>query len=175
MDGCCLVLHVSFTCQLYGDTVLCEPAFSTYLKKIRVFEMFSDIYGSVYYLCTVLTLGCFSCLTFTFHRSDSNLSDINSILAPTQQSHNQLGGTGIQWCLRMLVEMDGSKKRIMNLHHSPSLFLSCPCTPTVPSCSFVFRLCLCICLFSPFARPYLCFLSNHPSIQSLDTWKEVER
>lgn len=91
---------------------------------------------------------------------------------------------GIQRCLRALVEMDGSEKRTMNLHHSRSPFLSRPCTPTVPSCSpFVLRLCLCISDLA-LARPlnpssaYVFHPSIHPpcpSDHSLDTWKEAEK
>ena len=118
-------------------------ALSTYLRKTLCIENDSSVcwWKSAFHrLCTFYfdTWICLFCLTFMFYHSASNLSDTSSILAPTQQTQNQLGGMGIQWCRHMLVEIDGSEKRTMNLHHGPSLFLSRPYTPTVPSCSFVF-------------------------------------
>lgn len=68
---------------------------------------------------------------------------------------------GIQCCLHILVEINDHKKRTMNLHHSPSLSLP-PYTPTVPSCSFVFRAVDHGPCAAHTSHPQLCFLSIQP-------------
>lgn len=66
----------------------------------------------------------------------------------------------------MLVEMDGSKKGAMNLHHGPSLSLIHihPQSQTAPLSSGSVWVSQTLLLLSSFTYPHLCFLSIDQAI-----------
>lgn len=122
---------------------------------------------SSYQLCTIVTLVSPSYSVFPSHRSASDLSDISSIEAPTQQTYYQQYGTGIQWCVCTLVEIDGSRKGIMNLHQSSSKFSR---TPFVPGCFFVLSHLFYLLLWTFYSSLLVCFCPF--SYSSTRIWSE---
>lgn len=153
-SSCCLIHLLSQTlCTVWTGHF---PPTSKMLHR-QLSQMFSWITGFLFFM---LQFG-FPSLIFL------------DICTHTKKTHNQLGGTGIQWCLHILVEMDSSKRRAMNLNHWPPLLLSHHTHPRSQAahlssgfCLYVSNVMLAWCfLHSP-----LCLTPIYLAISTLTNW-----